>query len=272
MIKNSSFIQKKEFHVVFKGYKPEEVDKFLDTISVEFDRLIAKNQELQESLDKLRFELREQDEGEKSQDEDFKKIIQDALVSAHKVAEDIKEKAKREAQALIDKTEAEENEKLKQIRQQKERAESELSVLTGEYEEIRSRVKELSLQFNNMVESMLGLDVEKYKGQAEQPKEEAGEAKAIDKEPSSQKAEQEVDPEALMSEDMIKQEDDKAADNERIEQEVTGRKGPEKEEKINQNEPEKDQEGPRKEKSKKIDIADPDLIESFFKSEEDKNY
>ncbi|MBC7333844.1 MAG: DivIVA domain-containing protein, partial [Actinobacteria bacterium] len=28
------FIQKKEFHITFKGYSPEEVDKFLDLLSV----------------------------------------------------------------------------------------------------------------------------------------------------------------------------------------------------------------------------------------------
>ncbi|MBE3128498.1 MAG: DivIVA domain-containing protein, partial [Actinobacteria bacterium] len=43
MDKNAELIRKKEFHIVFKGYKPEEVDKFLDIVSVEFDRLIRKN-------------------------------------------------------------------------------------------------------------------------------------------------------------------------------------------------------------------------------------
>ncbi|MCJ7665397.1 MAG: DivIVA domain-containing protein, partial [Actinobacteria bacterium] len=39
MIINSENIQKKEFHIVFKGYKPEEVDKFLDSLSIEFEKL-----------------------------------------------------------------------------------------------------------------------------------------------------------------------------------------------------------------------------------------
>jgi len=56
MDKNAEFIRKKEFHIVFKGYKPEEVDKFLDIVSVEFDRLMKKTKDLQESLDKLKFE------------------------------------------------------------------------------------------------------------------------------------------------------------------------------------------------------------------------
>ena len=46
---NSENIQKKEFHIVFKGYKPEEVDKFLDQLSIEFDKL----QKRVESLKKM---------------------------------------------------------------------------------------------------------------------------------------------------------------------------------------------------------------------------
>jgi len=36
---NYENIQKKEFHIVFKGYNPEEVDKFLDLLSIEFEKL-----------------------------------------------------------------------------------------------------------------------------------------------------------------------------------------------------------------------------------------
>jgi DivIVA domain-containing protein len=94
MEKSADFIRKKEFHIVFKGYKPEEVDKFLDILSVEFDRLLKRNRELQDSLDKLKFENTEDDT-------DIKKVIQDALISAHKVAEDIKAQAKKEADSMI---------------------------------------------------------------------------------------------------------------------------------------------------------------------------
>jgi len=91
---NSEYIQKKEFHTVFKGYNMEEVDKFLDIIAVEFERLIKKNKELQDSLDKMSFE-------NPSQDEDVSKLVSDVLVSAHKVADEIKRKAETEAKEMI---------------------------------------------------------------------------------------------------------------------------------------------------------------------------
>ena len=83
---NSENIQKKEFHIVFKGYKPEEVDKFLDLLAVEFDKLQRRLGELEENMDSLKYE------GDKESVK-MKKVIQEALVSAHKVAEEIKQKA-----------------------------------------------------------------------------------------------------------------------------------------------------------------------------------
>ena len=96
MDKSAEFIRSKEFHVVFKGYNPEEVDKFLDILAVEFEKLVKKNKELQESLDRLKFESTVEQE-----DTDIKRIIQEALISAHKVADDIKKQAKKEADEII---------------------------------------------------------------------------------------------------------------------------------------------------------------------------
>ena len=112
MEKSADFIRKKEFHIVFKGYKPEEVDKFLDILSVEFDRLLKRNRELQDSLDKLKFENTEEDT-------DIKKVIQDALISAHKVAEDIKAQAKKEADSIIDQRKAVEDRSLHALQMKK---------------------------------------------------------------------------------------------------------------------------------------------------------
>ena len=91
---NSENIQKKEFHIVFKGYKPEEVDKFLDSLAIEYERLQKRIRDLEEGMDSLKYE------GDKESVK-MKKVIQEALVSAHKVAEEIKQKAKTEAEELV---------------------------------------------------------------------------------------------------------------------------------------------------------------------------
>lgn len=147
MEKNAEFIRKKEFHIVFKGYKPEEVDKFLDILSVEFDRLIKRNRELQESLDKLKFE-------NTVEDTDIKKIIQDALISAHKVAEDIKTQAKKEADAIIDQRKNEEEKALSLLQKQKFHIEESIIILQSKYEEIKTKMKKMIEEINQYIDAM----------------------------------------------------------------------------------------------------------------------
>jgi cell division initiation protein len=89
---NSEYIQKKEFHTAFKGYSMEEVDKFLDVLAGEFEKITKKNKELQDNLDKVRYE------GNIEQEDDVNKLVSDVLVSAHKVADEIKKKAQMDAE------------------------------------------------------------------------------------------------------------------------------------------------------------------------------
>jgi cell division initiation protein len=145
MEKSADFIRKKEFHIVFKGYKPEEVDKFLDILSVEFDRLLKRNRELQDSLDKLKFENTEEDT-------DIKKVIQDALISAHKVAEDIKAQAKKEAEAIMDQRKAMEDRSLQDIEMKKLAMEESLIVLQGKYDDFKNRIKKNIVDMSQFVE------------------------------------------------------------------------------------------------------------------------
>jgi len=135
MEKNSEFIKTKEFHVVFKGYSPDEVDKFLDIVSIEFERLIKKNRELQEGLDRVNFE----DTAE--EDSDIKKIIHDALISAHKVADEIKSQAKKEAEEMVVKIKQDEEKAFEDLKAKKAQMEESVLALQSRYEEFRDKVK-----------------------------------------------------------------------------------------------------------------------------------
>ena len=145
MEKSADFIRKKEFHIVFKGYKPDEVDKFLDILSVEFDRLLKRNRELQDSLDKLKFEDTEEDT-------DIKKVIQDALISAHKVAEDIKTQAKKEAVAIIEQRKSEEDRSLHDLQIKKLQMEESLIVLQSKYDDFKNRVKKTVIDMKQFID------------------------------------------------------------------------------------------------------------------------
>ncbi len=145
MEKSADFIRKKEFHIVFKGYKPEEVDKFLDILSVEFDRLLKRNRELQDSLDKLKFENTEEDT-------DIKKVIQDALISAHRVAEDIKNQAKKEADVIIEQRKSEEDRTLYAIQVKKLQLEESLIVLQGKYDDFKNKIKKTIIDMTQFID------------------------------------------------------------------------------------------------------------------------
>lgn len=264
MEKNAEFIRRKEFHVVFKGYKPEEVDKFLDFISVEFDRLIKKNRELQESLDKLKFESTEEEA-------DIKKVIQDALVSAHKVAEEIKSQAKKEADEFISKRKQDEERVLDEMQKKKMQMEESMLILRGKYDELREKIKKLLENFNQYIseidaEYFTGIEYSERKAMQEE------EQKTFETEPAETAAEP-VEKEVFgldgykISQErdsgfyfIKEQEKEKADEQEKSKTTDTEQK---------QVESEKIDDTLQKRQRKKIDIANPDIIENFFKATDD---
>lgn len=140
MIINSENIQKKEFHIVFKGYKPEEVDKFLDSLSIEFEKLRKRLKELEEGMDSMKYE------GDKESVQ-MKKVIQEALVSAHKVAEEIKQKARKEAEELVNSKKMEEERAIRKIQTEKEMLEKSLAGLKEDYKSFKLQISKFADDF-----------------------------------------------------------------------------------------------------------------------------
>jgi len=137
---NSENIQKKEFHIVFKGYKPEEVDKFLDLLSIEFAKLQKRVGELEENVDSIKYE------GDKESVK-MKRVIQEALVSAHKVAEEIKQKAKTEAEELVNQKRLEEEQAIRNIRTEKEMLQQNIARLKEDYNSFKSQISKFADDF-----------------------------------------------------------------------------------------------------------------------------
>ena len=301
---NSENIQKKEFHIVFKGYKPEEVDKFLDILAVEFDRLQKSQRELQENMEKLKYE------GDRESVE-MKRVIQEALVSAHKIAEDIKQKAEQEAEEMLRTKVAEEEESYKSLLSKKEKLERDIQELSQEYEDFKTKISKMVDDFKEIT-SKLGegkffnisrignkdLDVDKVNiGESEStekdkepiypPEEELeifGAAKKKEEEGSGMELIEESGKEGPFKEEEKKYgeeeekmfgEAEKQYGEEEVKQYEEGGKQYEEEEKQNKfyddsgGIEESDDEYKPKRVKKKIDIAKPDIINDFFKTDED---
>ena len=286
MDKNAEFIRKKEFHIVFKGYKSEEVDKFLDIVSVEFDRLIRKNKELQESLDKLKFESNEEET-------DIKKIIQDALVSAHKVAEEIKSQAKKEAEEIIERRKLEEEKSLSDAQIKKLQLEESMIILQSKYEEFKGKIKRMLDEFSQFIEKAETEDrqieasiVEENNSQRNDvfPAEPPAPAAPDASEPSStDTVENKTNNVSYFDGFSFEQKNKKEESSEKNdtknemtpinEPEDKYSAGEEKETVADKNPDAENQQDPGlKRQRKKIDIASPDIIENFFRTDEDKNY
>ena len=272
---NTESIQKREFHIVFKGYKPEEVDKFLDILTAEFDRLQKSQRELQENLERLKYE------GDKESVE-MKRVIQEALVSAHKVAEDIKQKAEKEAEEMVRNKIAKEEETYKYLLSKKAQLERDIKELNLEYEDFKGKISKMVDDFKETA-SRLGeekflkiseigkkdFDIDKTKiGEGVRegkesiyfPEEELEVAGGYEKKEGEEKT---------GIEEMEEEKEEKFIGEEEKEEKFIGEE--EKKRGIHGSEEieERDDKYEPKKVKKKIDIANPDIINDFFKTDED---
>jgi cell division initiation protein len=86
-------IQQKQFKSRPLGYEKAGVDQFLEMLAEELERLIGKNQNLQESLDRVNATLSEMREREET--------LKETLVTTQKITEDLKSSARREVDVMM---------------------------------------------------------------------------------------------------------------------------------------------------------------------------
>ena len=103
--------------------------------------------QLQDSLDKMKFE-------NPSQDEDVSKLVSDVLVSAHKIADEIKGKAEKEAKDMIKQKKDTEEMEIKNLTERKKIIDEQLQQTQEFYKnflaEIKSSMKGLSLKVEDI--------------------------------------------------------------------------------------------------------------------------
>ncbi|MCD4671015.1 MAG: DivIVA domain-containing protein [Actinomycetia bacterium] len=297
----SESIQKKEFHIVFKGYKPEEVDKFLDMLSIEFEGLQKKIKELEEKMDSLKYE----GDNESSQ---MKKVIQEALVSAHRIAEEIKQKARIEAEELVSKKKVEEERELKNMKSEKVLLEANISKLKVDYNNFKKQVlvfaddfKQSTLDMNNsrLADALKKVDLDHSIKDSGSPgnipvredkktdSKMVPEAKNEDREKKTDQAETESDAEEeeiiyKHAKEEIKDDSGDLGESElkdlasltdemleRLNQKNSTDYGSEKKDFDRGTDEKYSKDDSGKRNRKRIDIANPDIINDFFKADED---
>ena len=86
-------IQKKTFRTALRGLDPDEVDAFLDLVAGELEAVIKENIALKEEVRRQGARLAEYEEREK--------VLQETLMTAQKITQDIKEQARKESEIFL---------------------------------------------------------------------------------------------------------------------------------------------------------------------------
>jgi len=82
-----------DFRRGLRGYEPQEVDAFLETVADRMDILVRENMALRERVEELKIRVDRQDSRENA--------VQEALVSAQALREEIRAQAQREAELQL---------------------------------------------------------------------------------------------------------------------------------------------------------------------------
>ncbi|MCK5340509.1 MAG: DivIVA domain-containing protein [Desulfobulbaceae bacterium] len=133
-------IQSQQFHVRFRGFDTDEVDVFLEKIAEDFLEIIQENKLLKKKIESLTSDLHTFND----QDQSFK----DAMISAQKVADEMKEKSAKEAEDLL--TEARD-----QARQLRDEAHSEIAGLEKQVDDLKALREAVKSDVRNLLETYM---------------------------------------------------------------------------------------------------------------------
>ena len=126
-------VQKQEFRRAFRGCAPEEVRMYLQSVAEELKRLSLENGDLREETGRLRADL-----------EEFKKrdrTLQATLVSAQKMADELRQRSRSEADLMIKEARMKSERTLQESQDQLARLEAEISRAKLERDLFEKRVR-----------------------------------------------------------------------------------------------------------------------------------
>lgn len=114
-------IRQQSFTVRFRGFDPQEVDTFLEDVAVDLEAALKENALLKEQLTVLEERTRGLTEREK--------MLQETLVTTHRLADDMKEAARREAELQLRESELQREKLLESARSEEARIQNEVHAL-----------------------------------------------------------------------------------------------------------------------------------------------
>ena len=129
-------IENKKFSKqMMNGYSVDEVDEFLDELTVDYEKLYKENNEYKSKLDNIEVEL-----------ERYKKIeatLNNTLVMAQNTAEEVKNVAKQQAEQILNNAEAEAKQSLVEIEHEISMKQKELDDMEKQFDVYKAKMESL---------------------------------------------------------------------------------------------------------------------------------
>jgi cell division initiation protein len=151
------------FKRVMRGYDPEEVDKAWAEFQRNLAESNASNRELRLQINSLREQNNEWGNRLKSY-EKMEVDLRDALLSAQRIANQVKEESERSAQQVVEQAKLEAETMITETQIQAEKKAEELeeiiSVKTGLLRELEDNISELTAQKENLEERMAKAEIQ----------------------------------------------------------------------------------------------------------------
>ena len=139
-------IENKRFSKQINGYKVEEVDEFLDEITIDYEKLYKENKELKDNTEVLHNDV--------GQYRNIESTLQNTLIIAQKTADEIQSVAKQQAEQIIKDAEYQAKTRLEEINTQIMIKEKEIDELKKQFSVYKAKMESLLISQLELIKDM----------------------------------------------------------------------------------------------------------------------
>lgn len=141
-IENKKFSKK-----AISGYSTEEVDDFLDELTVEYEKIYKEVSDSKQTIENLNAEL--------AKYKSMESTLQNTLVMAQTTAEDVKNVAKQQAEIIINEAQTAAKEELSKINSEIKLKEKELEDLDKQFDVYKAKMESLLISQLELLKNSL---------------------------------------------------------------------------------------------------------------------
>ena len=141
-------IRQQQFTVRFRGFDRQEVDAFLADVAADYEQLVKENALLKEQL----AALEERSRGIEGRE----KLLQDTLLTTQRLAEEMKDGAKREANLLVREAELQGDKLLEEARAEEAKIKAEILALKRTRRQLAEGLRVTLDMYQRLVNEELG--------------------------------------------------------------------------------------------------------------------